>query len=110
MRCHRDFALNRPCGLSPNKGAFRIHYSEESEYEPDFVAETATTRYLCEPKMESEMSDETVQAKARAAATWCRHATTVADKPWKYLLIPHTAITEASTLAGLAASHAFVEE
>jgi len=47
-------------------------------------------------------------AVSPAAATWCRHAATVADKPWKYLLIPHAAITEASTLAGLAASHALL--
>ena len=53
------------------------------------------------------MNDDVVQAKARAAATWCRHATTVADKPWEYLLSLHSAITEASTLAGLAASCTF---
>lgn len=93
--------------VKPGKGAFRIHYSAESEYEPDFVAEAATTRYLCEPKAENEMEDETVQAKARAASEWCRNATKVSDKPWKYLLIPHTAIDESKTLEGLAGAYTY---
>lgn len=86
----------------PSRGNFRIRYGAESEYEPDFVVETATTRYLCEPKAENEMSDEVVQAKAAAAVEWCEHATKVGGKPWKYLLIPHSAIDEAQTIEGLA--------
>ncbi len=90
--------------VKPNKGTFQIHYSGEANYEPDFVIETADGYYLCEPKAESEMSAHTVQAKANAAAEWCKHASTVSSKPWHYLLIPHTAIDETKTLAGLAAS------
>ena len=89
--------------VKPNKNTFQIHYSGDSNYEPDFVAETDQAYYLCEPKAESEMDDETVQAKARAAAEWCKHATTVSSKPWHYLLIPHNAIDESKSLAGLAA-------
>lgn len=93
--------------VKPGKGVFRIYYSGESEYEPDFVVETETARYLCEPKAENMMEDETVLAKARAASEWCRNAGTVSDKPWKYLLIPHTAIDESKTLEGLAAAHLY---
>ncbi len=91
--------------VKPGKGNFRIHYTAESEYEPDFVAETADAYYLCEPKADSEMDDDTVRSKARAAAEWCKHATGVSRKPWKYLLIPHTAVDESKSLAGLTAQY-----
>ena len=94
--------------LKPAKGDFRIHYAHDDEYIPDFVAETTTTRYLCEPKAKNEMTDEIVLAKARAANLWCQRATQHAGgKPWKYLLIPHDVINESKTLAGLAATYEF---
>jgi type III restriction enzyme len=97
--------------LKPAKGDFRIHYAHDDEYIPDFAVETTTARYLCEPKATNEMQDEIVLAKARAAALWCKRATEHAGgKPWKYLLIPHDAIDESKTLAGLAAAWEFHEE
>jgi len=36
--------------VKPNKGTFKIHYSGDSNYEPDFVAETNAAYYLCEPE------------------------------------------------------------
>jgi type III restriction enzyme len=97
--------------LKPAKGDFRIYYAHEDEYVPDFAVETKTARYLCEPKAANEMKDETVLAKARAAALWCQRATEHAGgKPWKYLLIPHDAIDESKTLAGLAAAWEFHQE
>ena len=93
--------------FKPAKGDFQIHYSHEESYEPDFVVETKTTKYLCEPKRANEMTDQVVLAKADAAATWCKHATAHASensgKPWRYLLIPHDQIQDQMTLAGLAA-------
>ncbi|MBS0266147.1 MAG: DEAD/DEAH box helicase family protein [Planctomycetes bacterium] len=94
--------------LKPSKGDFRIYYAHDDEYVPDFAVETNTVRYLCEPKSSAEMKDETVLAKARAASLWCQRATEHAGgKPWKYLLIPHNAIDESKTLAGLAATWEF---
>lgn len=90
--------------FKPAKGDFQIQYSHDAEYEPDFVAETTTTRYLCEPKGGWGVTDETVQQKAKAAVTWCKHATAHGGKPWKYLLIPHEKVDESKTLAGLAAA------
>lgn len=95
--------------FKPARGEFKIHYSHEREYEPDFVVETATRKFLCEPKRRSEMEDETVRAKARAASNWClaatRHEQEHGGKPWSYLLIPHDAITASMTLSGLAAAY-----
>ncbi len=94
--------------LKPAKGDFRIYYAQDDEYVPDFAIETKDARYLCEPKAKNEMNDETVLAKARAASLWCQRATEHAKgKPWKYLLIPHDAIDESKTLAGLAATWEF---
>jgi type III restriction enzyme len=94
--------------FKPAKGDFQIHYSHDQSYEPDFVVETATGKFLCEPKRASEVSDEVVQSKADAAAVWCEHATihakTYNGKPWTYLLIPHDQIAEQMGLSGLAAS------
>jgi type III restriction enzyme len=94
--------------LKPAKGDFRIYYAHDDEYVPDFAVETKDARYLCEPKNKDEMQDDIVQAKARAAKLWCQRATEHAGgKPWKYLLIPHDAIDETKTLAGLAAAWEF---
>ncbi len=92
--------------VKPNKGTFQIHYSGESNYEPDFVAETDDGYYLCEPKAEPDLDDDIVQAKARAAARWCVHASEVASKPWCYLLIPHNVIDDNQSLEGLRSKYA----
>lgn len=96
--------------LKPNPKVFSIHYRtgiDEGDYEPDFVVETVTTKFLCEPKRRDELTDPIVIAKATAAAEWCQHATQAGEKPWVYLLIPHDAVDESKTLAGLAATYAY---
>lgn len=89
----------------PNKNDLRIYYSHEQQYEPDFVVEAADCNYLCEPKRADQINTEEVQAKARAATTWCRHATEHAQKyggkPWCYVLTSHDRIQENMTLKGL---------
>lgn len=96
--------------VKPARGQFQIHYRferEEHQYEPDFVVETGSTKFLLEPKMASQVEDAKVQAKAAAAREWCDaasgHARVNGGKPWTYLLIPHDSITETMTLVGLAA-------
>ena len=96
--------------FKPGRGVFGIHYRagiEEGDYEPDFVVETKTVKYLCEPKQKDAMSDAVVIAKAEAAYEWCRNASQVTDAPWIYLLIPHDTIDESKTLAGLAATYTY---
>jgi type III restriction enzyme len=97
--------------FKPAKGDFQIYYASEASYEPDFVVETKTVKFLCEPKAANEMNDAEVLAKAKAAAKWCALATTHekqhAGKPWTYVLIPHDVITDNKTLQGLAATYTF---
>jgi type III restriction enzyme len=94
--------------FKPAKGQFQMYYksgADHLEYQPDFVAETVDCIYMLEPKARNEMDDTDVQAKKDAAVQWCRHATQHAvsndGKPWEYLLIPHDAIAENMTIAGL---------
>jgi type III restriction enzyme len=95
--------------FKPAKGDFQIHFASEAAYEPDFVVETKSAKFLCEPKAANEMDDKEVRAKAKAAVEWCVHATAhekkYGGKPWIYLLIPHDAIADNKTLQGLAATY-----
>ena len=92
--------------IKPGREDFRIYYRSDEAYEPDFVVETKTDKYLCESKRADQMKQEDVLAKAEAAVIWCQHATaherTHGGKSWSYLLIPHDAIAENKTLQGLA--------
>lgn len=71
--------------------------AEQSEYVPNFVAETAGKIYMVETKAKSDMEDAEVQAKAEAAAKWCGHASDYArrngGKPWVCLVIPMSSLT-----------------
>ena len=79
-----------------------------------FVVETETEKLLCEPKRADQMKDPVVLAKAHAAATWCSHATVHETenqgKPWRYVLIPHDAIADNMTVAGLVKSYVRTED
>jgi type III restriction enzyme len=99
--------------FKPRKGQFQLYYKwgvEHPEYQPDFVAETEDTVLMLEPKMRSQLEDPEVLAKRDVAVTWCKYASdyaaTCGGKPWRYLLIPHDAISENMTLEGLVARFA----
>jgi type III restriction enzyme len=96
--------------VKPGPRTVRIDYATGVPYDPDFIVETTTTKWLCEPKAANEIDDPDVRAKARAAEKWCEYATAHelrnGGKPWRYLLIPDSAITASATLAGLIATYA----
>jgi type III restriction enzyme len=101
--------------FKPGRGQFQIFFkwgSDRREYQPDFVAETADTIYMLEPKARKDLEDGEVQAKKEAALQWCRHASDHnakhGGKPWRYLLIPHDAIAENMSLNGLAAQFSVI--
>jgi type III restriction enzyme len=93
--------------LKPPKDVLRIYYHQDEVYQPDFVVETTEALYLCEPKRASELTDEVVQLKAKAATLWCQHASKVSDKPWHYILIPHDAIEHNATFSTLSRRYGF---
>ncbi|HEY7088681.1 MAG TPA: hypothetical protein VH518_11370 [Tepidisphaeraceae bacterium] len=95
--------------FKPAKGQFQIYYkwgADHPEYQPDFVAETNDRIFMLEPKASNQMTDAEVLAKRDVAVTWCKnasaHAKSYGGKPWRYLLLPHDAIADNMTLAGLA--------
>jgi type III restriction enzyme len=93
----------------PVAGQFNIYYRagvNQPEYIPDFVAATAELNLLIETKAEKDMEATDVISKRDAAVLWCKNAsdysTKNGGKPWRYLLIPHTAIAVNMTIDGLA--------
>lgn len=96
--------------FKPTRDQFAISYRDSNGstamYEPDFVVETDTHKYIVEPKQASMMTDPNVLVKKRAAVTWCENATkhelSNGGKTWLYVLVPHTAILPSATLKGLA--------
>lgn len=87
--------------FKPAKGQIQIYYklgADHPEYQPDFVAETADTIYMIEPKKKTALQDADVIAKKDAAEKWCKNASDYAakhnGKPWVYALIPHDVIAE----------------
>jgi type III restriction enzyme len=92
--------------FKPAKGQFQLFYklgTEQPEYMPDFVAETAEFVWMVETKAGKELESAEVLAKAEAAALWCQQASAYAashgGKAWMYLLIPHEKVTEDKRLA-----------
>ncbi|TAJ77963.1 MAG: type III restriction endonuclease subunit R [Gallionellaceae bacterium] len=98
--------------FKPAKGQFQIFYKQgtnQLEYQPDFVAETKDAIYMLEPKASNQMGDAIVLAKKEAAIKWCKNASDYAlangGKPWRYVLLPHTAIAVNMTVDGLAGQY-----
>lgn len=87
--------------VKPPKDLLKIQYADDDNYNPDFIVETHSGRYLCEVKRAGEIEDPTVQKKARAAVQWCQRASDVSSLPWSYALIPHDAIDISRTFASL---------
>jgi len=92
----------------PAKGQFQIYYklgTEQPEYMPDFVAETADAILMIETKARDEMQSAEVLAKADAAVKWCGHASNygalIGAKHWVYLLVPHDQVIEAARVVDL---------
>jgi len=96
--------------MKPGPGQFRIEDADGHPYQPDFVVETKTENPILEPKMKSEINDDTVQRKARAAIIRCHvsnecHSKPYGEKPWRYALIPHGVVQPNATLQGLLSAH-----
>ncbi len=94
--------------FKPAKGQFQIMYQDgyqQSEYIPDFVAETPDSIYMAETKARNELTDAGVLAKKQAAEQWCVHATEfnrgLGKKPWRYMLVPHDLVQDNMSLKAL---------
>ena len=94
--------------LRPAPKQFNIWWgnSGSRKYEPDFIVETESTIYMCEPKAKKDMNDKEVLEKKAAAEEFCRAATEFnlqnGGKVWSYALIPHDEIRLNSSFGHLA--------
>jgi type III restriction enzyme len=78
--------------LRPPLDQLPIYYGGRP-YNPDFVAETDTTKFLLEMKDRKAIYEGDVLAKAKAAIKWCEAASKAdKQKPWQYKLIPDDAV------------------
>lgn len=87
--------------LRPVPQQFNIYWANGAKrYEPDFIVETEDAIYMCETKAEKDVDDKDVRDKANAARRYCDAAGTYATrhggKPWRYIIIPHTAVDRLS--------------
>ena len=93
--------------IKPTPKQFDIYYAKGSTYQPDFLVETDGEMLICEVKARNELDDPIVKAKAKAACLWVDEANSIAadmgKKHWRYILIPHDAVTANATLNGLVA-------
>jgi type III restriction enzyme len=96
--------------MKPGPNQFKIFDTDGLPYQPDFVVETDTAKFIIETKANNQMADPLVLRKAEAASLWCHIATEVhgkqnGDKPWSYLLVPESAVQPNATITGLVATY-----
>lgn len=91
--------------LKPLKDQFQIFYrlgASQSQYVPDFVAETTDTIWMIEGKARNQLASAEVLAKKEAAELWCQraseHTAKHGGKRWKYALVPHDVVDENMSL------------
>ena len=92
--------------LRPAPTEFEIKYDGDRYYEPDFVAETPSTKFLIEVKRHDQIDNDDVLKKKRRAVEYCELATEWSKanhkKPWRHLFIPDDKIYEAASFVTIA--------
>jgi type III restriction enzyme len=86
--------------IKPPLNQLGLFYKAGKQYNPDFLVETVTYKYMVEVKAANQVNNDEVQEKAHAGVKWCECATKVdADgKEWKYSLISGDDIKIGNTL------------
>ncbi|MDW7663042.1 MAG: DEAD/DEAH box helicase family protein [Bacillota bacterium] len=85
--------------IKPPLNQMGLFYRAAKQYTPDFLVEYSDGKYMVEVKAESDLEDDDVLDKARAAIKWCKCATGVDpdNKPWEYRLISGSKIATGNT-------------
>ena len=85
--------------IKPPLNQLGIFWQAGQQYNPDFLVETTSGKYMVEVKASNEVQDKDVLAKAREGIKWCHYAS-IADtdkKPWQYHLITDDIISLGNT-------------
>ncbi len=93
--------------LRPAQSQFQIYWKHNSQrYVPDFIVESKDRIYMVEIKAENELDDNDVREKAKAGVKYCDVVSTFnlknKGKEWRYILIPHSAVTLNMSFGNLA--------
>lgn len=75
--------------IKPPLNQLGLFWKAGQQYNPDFLVETTTGKYMVEVKALNEVASEEVVSKAREGIKWCQFATTADsdNKTWEYKLI-----------------------
>lgn len=75
--------------IKPPLNQLGLFWKAGQQYNPDFLVETTTGKYMVEVKAKNEVTAEEVVSKAREGIKWCQFASTADpdQKKWEYKLI-----------------------
>lgn len=75
--------------IKPPLNQLGLFWQAGQQYNPDFLVETTTGKYMVEVKASNEVTSDDVVKKAREGIKWCRFASTadLDHKMWEYRLI-----------------------
>ena len=86
--------------IKPPLNQLGLFWQAGQQYNPDFLVETSTTKYMVEVKAKNEVKNPEVIGKAKEGIKWCKYASMVDfdKKPWEYKLITDDAIAVGNSL------------
>ena len=86
--------------IKPPLNQLGLFWQAGQQYNPDFLVETSTTKYMVEVKAKNEVKNPDVVGKANEGIKWCKYASIVDfdKKPWEYKLITDEVISVGNTL------------
>lgn len=75
--------------IKPPLNQLGLFWKAGQQYNPDFLVETTTGKFMVEVKAQNEVTSDEVVAKAREGIKWCKFASTADPdkKTWEYKLI-----------------------
>ena len=89
--------------IKPPLNQIGIYYEAGQQYNPDFLVETSTEKFMIEVKADDELEDDKVKLKKEEGELWCKYASLVdADsKKWSYRLIADKHIVTGESLKNI---------
>jgi len=77
-----------------------IFWRAGEQYNPDFLVETDSDKYMVEVKARKDVKNEEVLEKAKVGIRWCSYASTCDPdgKKWHYCLVADDVIEEGNSL------------
>lgn len=85
--------------VKPPLNQLGLFWQAGQQYNPDFLVETTTGKFMVEVKASNETEDSDVIGKAKEGIKWCRYASTADPdkKKWEYRLITDSNIKLGNT-------------